>query len=42
MGGSLGTLAAGKLLDEAIKFCHTLSTVHVVRVEPQYKGPKVN
>ena len=42
MDGSLGTLAAGKLLDEAIKFGHTLSTMRVMQLEPQYRGPKVN
>ena len=40
-GGLLGALAAGKSLDEAIDVGHTLGTMCVTQVGPQYKWPKV-
>jgi len=40
-GGLLGALAAGKPLDEAIEVGHTLGTMCVTQVGPQYKWPKV-
>jgi len=40
-GGLLGALAAGKSLDEAIEVGHTLGTMCVTQVGPQYKWPKV-
>ena len=40
-GGFVGGLAAGKSLDEAIEVGHTLGTMCVTQVGPQYKWPKV-
>lgn len=40
-GGLLGALAAEKSLDEAVKIGHTLGTMCVTQVGPQYKWPKV-
>jgi len=40
-GGFIGALAAGKSLDEAIEVGHTLGTMCVTQVGPQYKWPKV-
>lgn len=40
-GGFIGALAAGKTLDEAIEVGHTLGTMCVTQVGPQYKWPKV-
>jgi len=40
-GGFVGALAAGKSLDEAIEVGHTLGTMCVTQVGPQYKWPKV-
>jgi len=40
-GGFLGALAAGKSLDESIEVGHTLGTMCVTQVGPQYKWPKV-
>lgn len=40
-GGFLGALAAGKSLDDAIGVGHTLGTMCVTQVGPQYKWPKV-
>jgi len=40
-GGLVGALAAGKSLDEAIEVAHTLGTMCVTQVGPQYKWPKV-
>ena len=40
-GGLLGALAVGKSLDEAIEVGHTLGTMCVTQVGPQYKWPKV-
>jgi len=40
-GGFLGALAAGKPLDEAVEVGHTLGTMCVTQVGPQYKWPKV-
>ena len=41
-GGLVGALAAGKSLDDAIEVGHTLGTMCVTQVGPQYKWPKVN
>ena len=41
VGGLLGALAVGKLLDEAIEVGHTLATMCIMQVGPQYKWPKV-
>ena len=41
-GGLLGALAIGKSLDEAIEVGHTLGTMCVTQVGPQYKWPKAN
>lgn len=40
-GGLIGALAVGKTLDEAIEVGHTLGTMCVMQVGPQYKWPKV-
>jgi len=40
-GGFIGALAAGKSLGEAIEVGHTLGTMCVTQVGPQYKWPKV-
>lgn len=40
-GGLIGALAAGKSLDDAIEAGHTLGTMCVTLVGPQYKWPKV-
>ena len=40
-GGFIGALAAGKPLGEAIEVGHTLGTMCVTQVGPQYKWPKV-
>ena len=40
-GGLIGALAVGKSLDEAIEVGHTLGTMCVTQVGPQYKWPKV-
>lgn len=40
-GGLVGALAAGKSLDEAVEIGHTLGTMCVTQVGPQYKWPKV-
>jgi len=40
-GGFIGALADGKSLEEAIKVGHTLGTMCVTQVGPQYKWPKV-
>ena len=40
-GGFIGALAAGKSLDEAVEAGHTLGTMCVTQVGPQYKWPKV-
>ena len=40
-GGFIGALAAGKPLNEAIEVGHTLGTMCVTQVGPQYKWPKV-
>jgi len=40
-GGFIGALAAGKSLDEAIEVAHTLGTMCVTQVGPQYRWPKV-
>jgi adenosine kinase len=39
-GGSVGALAAGKPLDEAVEVGH-MSTVYVTQVGLRYKWPKV-
>jgi adenosine kinase len=41
-GGFIGALAAGKKWEEAIEVGHTLGTMCVTQVGPQYKWPKVN
>jgi adenosine kinase len=41
VGGLVGALAAGKSLDEAVEFSHTLGTMCVMQVGPQCKWPKV-
>lgn len=40
-GGFIGALAVGKELGEAIEVGHTLGTMCVTQVGPQYKWPKV-
>jgi len=41
VGGFIGALAAEKSLGEAIEVGHTLATMCVMQVGPQYKWPKV-
>ena len=41
VGGLLGGLSVGKSLDEAVEVGHTLATMCIMQVGPQYKWPKV-